>query len=167
MSAFARHVGAGFVVLALLLGGLARAAGNPPVAIDDAGLAIRGYDAVAYFTDGQARKGDPTIAYEWMDATWLFASAAHRDAFAADPEAYAPQFGGYCAYAVAQDHVAKADPEVWRIVDGKLYLNLGPGVQSQWEKDIPGFIARANGNWPGALVDPGLRRQIAPAGGGN
>jgi hypothetical protein len=158
MPALARHIGTCLVAVALLLGGLARAADNPPVAVDDAGLAIGGYDAVAYFTDGAAMKGDPAFAHQWMDATWLFASAEHRDVFAADPEAYAPQYGGYCAFAVARGHAAKANPEVWKIVDGKLYLNLGPGVQSQWEKDIPGYVARANTNWPGALDDPGRRK---------
>jgi hypothetical protein len=162
MSGFARHIGTGLVAAALLLGGLARA-DNPPVAIDDAGRALQGYDTVAYFADGQPQPGSPAFSHQWMDATWLFTSAEHRDAFAADPERYAPQFGGYCAYAVAMDHVQKADPTVWSIVDGKLYLNLGPGAQARWQEDVPGNIIRASSNWPGALVDPGKRSKTPAA----
>jgi hypothetical protein len=164
MSALARHIGPGLVAVALLLSGLAHA-DNPPVAIDDAGRAIRGYDAVAYFADGQPQPGSAAFSHDWKDAVWLFASAAHRDAFKADPERYAPQFGGYCAYAITKGHVLEARPEVWSIVDDKLYLNLGPGAQSRWREDVPGNIARATNNWPGALVDPGRRKAVPDAGG--
>ena len=92
-------------------------------------------------------------------ATWLFASAAHRDTFAANPEHYAPQFGGYCAYAISKGHVQVARPEIWSIVDGKLYLNLGPGAQKKWQADVSGNIARATNNWP--MVTCGLRRSAA------
>ncbi len=159
MSALARHIALGLVTVALLLGGLARA-DNPPVAIDDAGQAIRGYDAVAYFADGQPQPGLAAFSDDWNGAVWLFASAAHRDAFKADPERYAPQFGGYCAYAITKGHALEARPEVWSIVDDKLYLNLGPGAQQKWRADVPGNIARAVNNWPGALVDPGRRKAV-------
>ena len=159
MSALARHIGTGLVAVALLLSGLARA-DNPPVAIDDAGHAIRGYDTVTYFTDGEPQPGSAAFSHDWKGAVWLFASAAHRDAFKADPERYAPQFGGYCAYAISKGHALEARPEVWSIVDNKLYLNLGPGAQSLWREDVPGNIARATNNWPGALVDPGRRRAV-------
>jgi len=149
------------VVLALMLAaaplGGAALADNPPINTDESGHAIRGFDPVAYFTDGAPQPGSESYAHDWNGATWLFTSAEHRDAFAADPERYAPQFGGYCAYAVAKGHAANADPRVWSIVDGKLYLNLGPGVQTMWQEDVPGNIARAQNNWPGALVDPGAR----------
>ena len=135
----------------------ANAADNPPVNTGDSGYAIHGYDPVAYFADGEPRPGDPAYAHEWNGATWLFASAEHRDTFAADPERYAPQFGGYCAYAVAKGKVANGDPRVWSIVDDRLYLNLGPSVQTLWEEDVKAHIAAAMNNWPEALVDPGRR----------
>ena len=103
MSQIARHIGTGLVAVALLLGGLARA-DSPQVVADAAGHAIDGYDTVAYFADGQPQPGSAEFSHEWNGATWLFASAAHRDAFKAEPERYAPQFGGYCAYAVSKGH---------------------------------------------------------------
>jgi hypothetical protein len=84
-----------------------------------------------------------------MGATWRFASAEHRDMFAASPEQYAPRYGGYCSYAVSQGHTASIDPEAWKIVDGKLYLNYSKGVQKMWEKDQAGYIGKADANWPG------------------
>ena len=159
MSQFARHVGAGLAAAALLLGSLAHA-DNPVVSIDDAGRAIGGYDSVAYFTDGVPRPGDAAFTHDWNGATWLFATADHRDAFAADPERYAPQFGGYCAYAVSKGHAVMAKPEVWSIVDDKLYLNLGPGAQTRWQADLAVNIVRAVDNWPGALIDPGRSKAV-------
>jgi YHS domain-containing protein len=114
-------------------------------------LAVEGYDPVAYFTDGKPVEGKSDFEYEWNGATWRFASQEHLDTFKADPEAYAPQFGGYCAWAVSQGYTASAVPEAWRIVDGKLYLNYSKGVQSKWSQDIPGNIAKANQNWPKVL----------------
>lgn len=113
------------------------------------GLAIRGYDPVAYFTEHKPVKGSGQFSYSWMGANWLFASAANRDQFIANPAEYAPQFGGYCSYAVSKGHTASIDPDAWRIVDGKLYLNYSKGVQKTWEKDVPGNIQKANENWPG------------------
>ncbi len=159
MSSIARLIGSGLAATMLLLAGLAHA-DNPPVAIDDAGRAIRGYDAVAYFADGEPQPGSAAFSHDWNGAVWLFASAAHRDAFEADPERYAPQFGGYCAYAITKGHALEARPEVWSIVDDKLYLNLGPGAQQKWRADVPGNIARAVNHWPGALVDPGRRKAV-------
>lgn len=114
----------------------------------DRGVAIRGTDPVAYFTEGRPVQGSRAHALDWMGVRWHFASAANRDAFAADPAAYAPQFGGYCAWAVSENYTASIDPAAWRIVDGKLYLNYSRGVQRQWERDIPGRIARGAANWP-------------------
>ncbi|MFQ5567635.1 MAG: YHS domain-containing (seleno)protein [Paracoccaceae bacterium] len=159
MSGITRSIGSGLAAAMLLLGGLAHA-DNPPVSIDEAGYAIDGYDTVAYFTDSQPQPGDPAYSHVWKGATWLFASAAHRDAFAADPERYAPQFGGYCAFAISKGHAVKARPEIWSIVDDKLYLNLGPGAQKKWKADVPGNIARAVSNWPDALIDPGSRKAV-------
>ncbi len=112
------------------------------------GLAIGGYDAVAYFDANDAIRGDQRYYHDWNGATWQFANAANRDAFAADPHAYAPQYDGYCAWAAARSYKANGDPEVWDIVDGRLYLNYSRGVQRRWEQDIPGFIAQADAAWP-------------------
>ena len=114
----------------------------------DDGQAIRGYDVVAYFTDGRPVKGDDGISFDWNGTTWQFASEANRDTFAADPEKYAPQYGGYCAWAVSQGYTAPTDPSAWKIIDGKLYLNYSKGVQANWSQDIPGNIAKGDQNWP-------------------
>lgn len=113
------------------------------------GVAIRGHDPVAYFTEGRPVPGSAEFAAEWNNATWHFASAANRATFLADPEAYAPQFGGFCSWAVAEGYTASIDPEAWRIVDGRLYLNYSRRIQRRWERDIPGNISRAEANWPG------------------
>jgi hypothetical protein len=84
----------------------------------------------------------------WQGTTWIFASAENRDRFQADPERYAPQYGGYCAYAVSKGHTASIDPKAWTIVDGKLYLNYSKGVKKKWEQDVPGNIVKADKNWP-------------------
>ncbi|MEO1640706.1 MAG: YHS domain-containing (seleno)protein [Pseudomonadota bacterium] len=117
----------------------------------EGGIAIDGSDAVAYFDGNGPVAGDPAITHDYMGATWQFSTEANRDAFAADPEAYAPQYGGYCAFAVSQGYTASTVPEAWSIVDGKLYLNFSTGVRRRWERDIPGHIAAANANWPGVL----------------
>ncbi len=163
MSALARHIAPGLAAVVLLLGGLANA-DSPPVSTDHAGHAIRGYDVVAYFADGQPQPGLAAYSHDWKGAVWLFASAAHRDAFKADPERYAPQFGGYCAYAISKGHAVEARPDVWSIVDDKLYLNLGSGAQQKWREDVPGNIARAVDNWPDALIDEGRRKAVPDAG---
>ena len=115
------------------------------------GVAIRGADAVAYFTQNAYVAGDAAYTHTWAGATWQFSSAENRDRFARNPEAYAPQYGGYCAWAVSQGYTAPVDPNVWRIVEGKLYLNYNRSVQRKWDKDIPGHIAQANQNWPAVL----------------
>lgn len=112
------------------------------------GIAIKGADPVAYFKEGKAIEGSKEFSYEWGNATWLFDSAEHRDLFAANPEAYAPQYGGYCAWAVSQNTKETVDPKVWKIVDGKLYLNYNKSVQRTWSRDISGNIAQADAYWP-------------------
>lgn len=112
------------------------------------GVAIKGYDAVTYFTEGRPVKGSSEFQYEWLGAKWHFASAANRDAFAKNSIKYAPQFGGYCAWAVSQGYTAGIDPEAWKIVEGKLYLNYSKSVQKMWEQDVPGNIRKGNENWP-------------------
>lgn len=115
------------------------------------GVAISGVDAVAYFTDAKAVIGTSKFSHQWKGAEWRFKNAANRDAFAKTPGKYAPAFGGYCAWAVSQGYTAGIDPEAWKIVRGKLYLNYSKGVQAQWVEDIPGNIAKAESNWPGVL----------------
>ncbi|HAH09118.1 MAG TPA: YHS domain protein [Alphaproteobacteria bacterium] len=114
-------------------------------------LALGGYDTVAYFTVGKPTKGSDKFQTEYKGALWYFASQENLDKFKANPDAYRPQFGGYCAWAVSQGYTASADPHAWRIVDGKLYVNYDKSVQATWEKDIPGNIAKANKNWPKVL----------------
>lgn len=117
------------------------------------GIAIRGADPVAYFTAGEYTPGAAEFTHDWEGATWQFASAENRDLFAANPEDYAPQYGGFCAYAVSQGGTAPIEPTSWKIVDGKLYLNYNAKIQKRWSKDIPGFIAKADQNWPGVLAN--------------
>lgn len=119
--------------------------------VDGAGVAIRGADPVAYFAEGAAVFGSSEFIHVWGNAVWQFASAENRDLFAANPEQYAPQYGGFCAWAVSQGYTASIDPEAWRIVEGRLYLNYDSRVQRQWERDIPGNIAKADANWPEVL----------------
>jgi YHS domain-containing protein len=117
------------------------------------GTAIEGYDPGAYFHEGRPIDGQSAFAHDWMGVTWYFASAENRDLFAADPDRYAPQYGGYCAWAVGQGYTATIDPEAWRIIEGKLYLNYSKDVQAQWARDIPGNIARGDANWPKIRAD--------------
>ncbi len=112
------------------------------------GVAIDGYDPVAYFTDGKPVEGSKEFSHEWNGATWRFASADHRDLFVTAPEKYVPRYGGYCAWAVSNNYTADTDPQAWSIVEGKLYLNYNLEVRSKWEKDVPGNIAKADQNWP-------------------
>jgi len=115
------------------------------------GAVIGGYDPVAYFTDAKPIEGSADHALSWDGATWHFASADNRATFEADPAKYAPQYGGYCAYAVSEGYTAKIDPDAWSIVDGRLYLNFNARIQRRWLKDTGGHIAKADANWPGVL----------------
>ncbi len=114
-------------------------------------LANRGFDSVAYFTESKAIQGRSRFSYEYGGATWHFASAANRDLFAHNPQRYAPQYGGYCAYAVSQGALADGDPRLWKIVNGKLYLNLNKRIQRTWKAGITGYITKADNNWPKVL----------------
>ena len=115
-------------------------------------LAVEGYDTVAYFTDGDAVKGSKEYQIEWMDANWRFATEEHMHMFLANPEKYAPQYGGYCAYAVSNDGLADIDPEQFHIHDDKLYLNYNAKIQQEWLPEKVERIEAANENWPD-LVD--------------
>ncbi len=114
-------------------------------------LAVEGHDPVAYFKENRPVKGSKDFTTTHDGAEFRFSSQENLDTFLADPEAYAPQYGGYCAWAVSQGYTAKGDADFWRIVDGKLYLNYNRKVQEDWEADIPGFIAAADENWPTVL----------------
>ena len=112
------------------------------------GAAIAGYDPVAYFTQGKAIAGSPEHSAEYEGSEFRFASKENRDAFVADPERYAPQYRGFCAFGVAGGYKAKIDPAAFTVVDGKLYLNYDERVQKQWRADISGMVAKADRNWP-------------------
>ena len=114
-------------------------------------VAIKGYDPVAYFVSKAPTKGQKSITHRWKGSEWRFASSANRDKFIKDPTKYAPQFGGYCSWAVSQGYTASIDPKAWRIVDGKLYLNYSQRIQKKWAADIPGNIRKGNANWPKVL----------------
>lgn len=115
------------------------------------GVAVKGYDVVAYFTESKPVKGDKQHELKHQDVTFRFASADNLAKFKADPEKYMPAYGGYCAYGVAKGATYNIDPEAWKIVDGVLYLNYNSDVQKDWSQDIPGYIAKANANWPSVL----------------
>ena len=142
---------AGTIVVGLLLVLPSTALAIDPVNKGRGGVAIKGYDPVAYFESGEPVKGREELQHEWQGATWLFSNVSNRDLFAADPDKYAPQYGGYCAYAVSQGSTADIDPEAWTVVQGKLYLNYNKQVREIWAQDIPGNIKKADGQWPRIL----------------
>ncbi|MEQ9402429.1 MAG: YHS domain-containing (seleno)protein [Cyclobacteriaceae bacterium] len=113
--------------------------------------AIKGYDPVAYFTQGEAIEGDEKFSFEWKGAVWHFSSEENMNTFMEKPESYAPQFGGYCAWAVSQGYTYRTSPEAWKIVDGKLYLNYSVGVQKKWEANQTELIKSGEANWPKVL----------------
>lgn len=114
-------------------------------------VAIKGYDPVAYFIEAKPVKGSKKFRTEWKGAHWHFSSETNKKTFEANPEAYAPQYGGYCAWAVSQGYTAGIDPAVWDIIDGKLYLNYNKSVQADWSKGLPHLIDDADKNWPEIL----------------
>jgi YHS domain-containing protein len=147
------------VSLALAVFGIAGAAAfsaahaqPKPATFAKRGIAVGGYDVTSYFVgNGAPVKGSAQFAATYQGATYHFANAANRDAFRATPARYAPQYGGYCAWAVSQGYTAPGRPQFYRVVDGKLYLNFNGSVQTKWEKNIPGFIRDATKNWPNVL----------------
>jgi YHS domain-containing protein len=147
----------GMVSLAALMviGAVANAGERTLLAVDSNQIAIKGYDSVAYFTDRKAVKGDSRFEYVYDDATWQFASAAHRDLFVADPDQYMPQYGGFCAACVAMKlcagltDLAPADPEAWTIVNGKLYMVASKKFLAQWKANSAENIRQANMHWAG------------------
>lgn len=118
------------------------------------GVAINGYDPVAYFTNHRPVKGSDKYMATYKGATFHFASAAHRDAFAANPRRFAPQYGGYCAFGTAQGHKASTEPQAFTVVDNKLYLNYNDSVLKTWRQDVSGYIKKAEANWEKVKVQP-------------
>jgi hypothetical protein len=139
------------IALAVTVGAVGADAPKPPINKGDDAVAIKGYDTVAYIMSGRAVLGSARFQHSWKDATWRFASKANRDRFSRDPERFAPQFGGYCAWAISRGYTADVDPEAFQVVDGRLYLIYSKSVQRRWEQDIPGNIAKAQANWPTVL----------------
>ncbi len=115
------------------------------------GIAVGGYDPVAFFTDGKPTPGDPGVTSTYKGAIYLFASKAHKTQFEANPEKYVPQFGGFCAYGAALGALFPVDINTWQVRNGKLYLNLNPAISAEFNKDPAGFIAKAEKNWPGLV----------------
>jgi YHS domain-containing protein len=142
-----------FLAAALFSAPAMAAAPAPAIYTASDGLGARGYDPVAYFTEGRPVKGSALHQLEWGGAKWRFASAQTLKTFTADPARYAPQFGGYCAWAVSQHYLAPGDPNYWKIVDGKLYLNANARAKQLWEADQPEAIKRGHANWPAVLTD--------------
>lgn len=137
--------------------------------VDKTGFAVSGYDVVSYFALPQSAVGQPqasplpgkaSITAMFNGATFAFASAANRDAFLADPQAYVPQYDGHCAYGVSKGGKVPGNPTLWRIVDGKLYLNITKNVAGFWEADIPGNLAKSETNWPGIEPDPASTAKV-------
>ena len=118
------------------------------------GLALRGYDPVAYVEANAPTRGLPTHAFTYKGSKFLFVSAANQHKFAADPERYAPQYGGFCALGTANGYKVSTQPDAFKVVDGKLYLNHDRKVLDLWTKDEPGYILRANENWPDVAKQP-------------
>ncbi|KAB8314234.1 YHS domain-containing protein [Tolypothrix campylonemoides VB511288] len=141
------------VVLALALSLMAFAAfALDPVNTGFLGdTAIKGYDTVAYHTERKPVKGSERFTATYMGATWRFASAANRDLFKANPARYAPQYGGYCAYAVGNNYTAGIDPSAFSVVGDKLYLNYSPDIQKQWLGKRDAYIRSGDANWPKLL----------------
>lgn len=138
-------------LLTALVAAAAWAAEKAPYNSNRRRVAVEGTDVVAYFTQSRPVRGREEFQHEFGGALWRFTSAENRDLFAADPAKYAPQFGGYCAWAVSRGYTAEIDPRAWRIVNGKLYLNYSLDVRERWERDRTENILRAERNWPGVL----------------
>ncbi len=134
---------------ALMLGQSPALAGNTVNTGYFGGVAIMGYDPVAYFTDNRPVQGSEEFSYDWLGTPWHFASRQHRELFKSEPVKYAPQFGGYCAGEVAFDGITvNIDPDAWRIIDGKLYLGYGKDFAADLEAHPQNWLPKAEANWP-------------------
>ncbi len=138
----------------VLLVGVAAAWAADSINTDKTGLALNGYDPVAYFTLGEPTKGDFQITAEHDGAVYRFANEEHRELFRKNPDRYLPKYGGYCAYGVAVGKKFSADPTVWKIVDGRLYLNLDESIAAKFNEDVAGHIRKADANWRELAEEP-------------
>ena len=136
----------GGIALSVALATSALAAGVD-INASSTGLAMQGYDPVAYFNAGEPTKGSYKVTSSFDDATYWFATEENKALFEANPEAYIPAYGGYCAFGAAMGFKFDGDPNQWKIVDDVLYLNLSKDIQERWAQDIPGFIEKADVNW--------------------
>jgi YHS domain-containing protein len=132
---------------AVFFAACSKSEGVKAVNVTSNNVAVKGYDTVAFFTENKPVEGKADFQHSWNGATWNFSSEANRDSFAKNPEKYAPQYGGYCSYAVSHGYTADGDPQAWKIVDGKLYLNYNQKAKEAWETDIPNNIKNGNENW--------------------
>lgn len=147
-----RRTAMGLLVIAPTASVLGRAAfASEPETFQEDGVAIHGYDPVAYFTEGKPVMGSDSHTVNYKGATWKFASAENLAAFEGDPERYGPRFGGYCAYAASQGYLAPTVPEAWTVHNDRLYLNFSRRVRRRWSRDIDSNIAKGEANWPGIL----------------
>jgi YHS domain-containing protein len=133
------------IAIALVASALGWAAGSGNV--EKNGLALQGYDPVSYFVDNRPMKGKPEFEAKGADGTYYFATAQNRDAFITKPAQYEPQYGGFCAFGVAKGFKPEIDPNSFKVVDGKLYLNKNPDIASRWNADVAGHISAADSNW--------------------
>ncbi|NVO54545.1 YHS domain protein [Rhodobacteraceae bacterium B1Z28] len=129
----------------------AASAQDMPVFYATDGAAMAGYDPVSYFEGTVPTQGQPEIAVMWKGVEWYFASQKNRELFESNPRAFAPQFGGYCSYAMAYGVLKSTDPSAWQVVEGRLYLTHSPEVEQIWRQDQVGYIAMAEENWPVVL----------------
>ena len=142
----------GLVSIVLLLG--VNAVAQKSETFVQCGNAIRAYDPVAYFTQSKPVKGNEKLVFKWNNANWYFSSQENLDLFKANPEKYAPQYGGYCAYGLSNGYKAPTDADAWTIENGKLYLNYNKEVRDMWNKERKERIEKADKNWP-AVKDKG------------
>jgi len=136
------------VMILIVITGIYSQTNRTEINVNRNGVAIEGYDPVAYHLLGRPTPGLSTISYQWMGATWLFANTSHRDRFAENPDLYAPQFGGYCSWAVSRGSTAAIDPQAWLIENSRLYLNLNPRINRRFLSNLDENILRAETNWP-------------------
>jgi YHS domain-containing protein len=152
MKLLAQRIFLAFIFILSIFGsGIATAKEDPIYTSFFSSQAAGGYDVTAYFSESKPVKGDKKFQTSYMGADWLFSNAENLEKFKASPQSYAPQYGGYCAWAVSNRELYKGDPEYWTIHNGKLYLNYDSDVQQRWLKDKDGFIVGANRNWPSVL----------------
>jgi YHS domain-containing protein len=148
MTKIMKTLGAAMLLGVVAVGGSVAVVAKPTYTGIFGSVAAGGYDVTSYFVGkGIPQKGDKAFPVTYNGATYHFASKANADKFKASPAKFAPQYGGYCAWAMAGGSKAPGDPQYYRVVGGKLYLNYNKGVQDKWNKDVPGFIAQANGEW--------------------